>query len=96
MSQTPIDRESLQVLLAKVHERLSEAGSVDTASREQLRQVMGDLERALGQGGTKGVASTVEASTSRLESLAVRFEADHPGLAATLRRLIDLLGKAGI
>jgi hypothetical protein len=38
----------------------------------------------------------VEASTPRLESLAVRFEADHPGLAATLRRLIDLLGKAGI
>jgi len=96
MSQTPIDRESLQVLLAKVHERLNEAGSVDTASREQLSQVMGDLERALGQDGTTGVASTVKASTPRLESLAVRFEADHPGLAATLRRLIDLLGKAGI
>jgi hypothetical protein len=108
MNQTPLDRESLQVLLAKVHERLSEAGSVDTASREQLHQVMADLERALGEGDTggiigskgaasaSGVARTVEASTPRLESLAVRFEADHPGLAATLRRLIDLLGKAGI
>jgi hypothetical protein len=108
MNQTPLDRESLQVLLAKVHERLNEAGSVDTASREQLRQVMADLERALAEGppggvsGSKGaarspgVARTVEASTPRLESLAVRFEADHPGLAATLRRLIDLLGKAGI
>jgi hypothetical protein len=105
MNQTPLDRESLQVLLAKVHERLNEAGSVDTASREQLRQVIADLERALGQGSVtgpkgaasaSGVAGTVEASTPRLESLAVRFEADHPGLAATLRRLIDLLGKAGI
>jgi hypothetical protein len=102
MNQTPLDRESLQVLLAKVHERLNEAGSVDRASREQLRQVMADLERALGQGGPEGVtgpkgtASAVEAHTPRLESLAVRFEADHPGLAATLRRLIDLLGKAGI
>jgi hypothetical protein len=102
MNQTPLDRESLQVLLAKVHERLNEAGSVDRASREQLRQVMADLERALGQGGPdgvtgpKGAASAVEAHTPRLESLAVRFEADHPGLAATLRRLIDLLGKAVI
>jgi hypothetical protein len=102
MNQTPLDRESLQVLLAKVHERLNEAGSVDRASREQLRQVMADLERALEKGGPEGVigpkgtASAVEAHTPRLESLAVRFEADHPGLAATLRRLIDLLGKAGI
>jgi len=108
MNQTPLDRESLQVLLAKVHERLNEAGSVDRASREQLHEVMADLERALGQSGTAGVAGAkgaasaprvadaVEASTPRLESLAVRFEADHPGLAATLRRLIDLLGKAGI
>src|SRR5206468_3015889 len=93
MSQTPLDRESLQALLAKVHERLNEAGSVDTASREQLGQVMGDLERALEQSGTAG---TTEAKSPRLESLAVRFEADHPDLAATLRRLIDLLEKAGI
>ncbi len=37
-----------------------------------------------------------EANTSRLEALAVRFEADHPALAATLRRLVDLLGEVGI
>jgi hypothetical protein len=103
MNKTPIDRESLQVLLAKVHERLNEAGSVDTASREQLGQVMGDLERALGEGGPTGapgagadVGGAVGGSAPRLESLAVRFEADHPSLAATLRRLIDLLGNAGI
>jgi hypothetical protein len=32
----------------------------------------------------------------RLERLAVQFEADHPTLAASSRRLIDLLGKAGL
>jgi hypothetical protein len=96
MNQTPIDRESLQVLLAKVHERLNEAGSVDTATREQLGQVMADLERALAQGGATGQTGAAGASAPRLELLAVRFEADHPGLAATLRRLIDLLGNAGI
>ncbi len=104
MSQPSSDRESLQVLLAKVHERLNEAGSADTGSRELLGQVMGDIERALRQGGAGGgspavaetVAAAAEAHTPRLEALAVQFEADHPSLAALLRRLVDLLGKAGI
>jgi len=118
MSQPPVDRESLQVLLARIHERLNEAGSVDAGSREMLGQVMGDIERALAEGTPPGagiagssVAATpaggsatadtsatgaTEANTSRLEALAVRFEADHPSLAATLRRLVDLLSEVGI
>jgi Domain of unknown function (DUF4404) len=105
MSQPPSDRESLQTLLAKVHERLNETGSVDTGSRELLGQVMGDIERALRQGGavsaagetrSAAVADDTETPTPRLEALAVRFEADHPALAAHLQRLVDLLGKAGI
>jgi Domain of unknown function (DUF4404) len=117
MSQPPVDRESLQVLLARIHERLNEAGSVDAGSREMLGQVMGDIERALAQGtppsgaisgagaatsasvsATADTSATgaIEANTSRLEALAVRFEADHPSLAATLRRLVDLLSEVGI
>ncbi|MGH8210892.1 MAG: DUF4404 family protein [Steroidobacteraceae bacterium] len=107
MSQPSPDRESLQALLARVHERLNEAGSVDTGSRALLGQVMADIERALGQGdgaintvaaaaGGSVAPSAAEAHTPRLEALAVRFEADHPSLAASLRRLVDLLGKAGI
>jgi hypothetical protein len=90
MSQLPADRESLEVLLARIHERLNEAGSVDAGSREMLTQVMGDIERALAQ------QEAPAANTSRLEALAVRFEADHPALAATLRRLVDLLSEVGI
>ena len=100
MSQLPADRESLQVLLARIHERLNEAGSVDAGSREMLTQVMGDIERALAQGAPAASAATpsdaTEANTSRLEALAVRFKADHPALAATLRRLVDLLSEVGI
>jgi hypothetical protein len=105
MTQLPADRESLQVLLARIHERLNEAGSVDAGSRELLTKVMGDIERALAAQeaptpgastpGTTPVPAT-EANTSRLEALAVRFEADHPALAATLRRLVDLLSEVGI
>ena len=97
MTQLPADRESLQVLLARIHERLNEAGSVDAGSRQMLTQVMGDIERALAAQDAPVVATEVaEANTSRLEALAVRFEADHPALAATLRRLVDLLGEVGI
>jgi hypothetical protein len=108
MTQLPADRESLQVLLARIHERLNEAGSVDAGSRELLTQVMGDIERALEAQGTlvqgaqggpaQGAppAQATEANTSRLEALAVRFEADHPALAATVRRLVDLLSEVGI
>jgi hypothetical protein len=32
----------------------------------------------------------------RLENIVVRFEAGHPTLAASSRRLIDLLGTAGL
>jgi len=86
-------QETLRDLLARVHERLSaSAGSLDQDSRQLLGTVMRDIERAL------GTASAAEAAvhTPRLESLAVRFEAGHPGLAETLRQLIDALGKAGI
>jgi hypothetical protein len=106
MSQLPPDRESLQALLGRVHERLNESGSVDSGSRELLAQLMGDIERALAQPGgdvgkpvsarptAEGVAEGKH--TPRLESLAVKFEAEHPALAESLYRLADLLGKAGI
>jgi hypothetical protein len=35
-------------------------------------------------------------SQSRLEALAVVFEAEHPSLSASLREFIDLLGRAGL
>jgi hypothetical protein len=42
-------------------------------------------------------ASAAASSLSgRLEEIAVQFEADHPTLAASSRRLVDLLGKAGL
>jgi hypothetical protein len=85
-----VSEENLRQLLAQVHERLGQSGSIDPQSRELLRTVMHDIERALSGTGT---APTAQAG---LESLAVRFEADHPQLAETLRQVIDSLSKAGI
>jgi hypothetical protein len=85
-----VSQENLRQLLAQVHERLGSSGSIDPQSREMLRTVMHDIERALGAGGT------APAAPASLESLAVRFEADHPQLAEALRQIIDSLSKAGI
>jgi hypothetical protein len=40
--------------------------------------------------------SRVAATQPRLEALAVRFEAEHPALAQSLRQLGELLSQAGI
>jgi hypothetical protein len=85
-----VSEENLRQLLAQVHAHLGQSGSIDPQSRELLRTVMRDIERAL---GGAGAAPTAPAS---LESLAVRFEADHPQLAEALRQIIDSLSKAGI
>lgn len=90
--------ESLRELLARVHERLAASSSLDRESHQLLGTVMRDIERALG-GGAASVGSPAgqaAAHTPRLETLAVKFEAGHPGLAEALRELVDALGKAGI
>jgi Domain of unknown function (DUF4404) len=91
-------QESLRELLARVHQRLAASGSLDRESRQLLGTLMRDIERALGMGAaaTDAAGPTPAAHAPRLESLAVKFEAGHPGLAEALRQLIDALGKAGI
>jgi hypothetical protein len=99
-----VNQESLRDLLAQLHERLSSSSSLDAEGRDMLRTVMSDIERALGTGSSalpaaapvadRGRASSGHAS--RLEALAVQFEAQHPALAGLLRQIVDLLEKAGI
>ena len=88
--------ESLRDLLTRVHQRLSQADSVEPEARELLIALTGDIERALGRGGGPAGRAAANHPVQRLEGLAVRFEADHPSLAQVLRQLIDALGKAGI
>jgi hypothetical protein len=79
--------EQLNSLLQRLHEELARASTLDGESRRLLEVVVSDIEKL-------GVAAP--ATAGGLESLAVRFEADHPAVAAALRQVGDLLGKAGI
>ena len=93
MGDERMSEESLRELLARVHERLSQAGSVDAESRKILGALVHDIDRAL---GSEAGGAPVSGHVPRLESLAVRFQTDHPGLAELLRQIVDALGKAGI
>jgi len=83
-------QDKLRALLARTRERLSApGGALDRESHQLLNSVIRDVEIALGSGNAA-------AQAPRLESLAARFQADHPKLAETMRELIDALVKAGI
>jgi Domain of unknown function (DUF4404) len=84
------DRE-LRDLLAKLHDRLHHAATVDPDARKLLATVAGDIEDALGRKPARPIQ--VEA---KLEELAAKFEVEHPALAEAVRGVIDALGKAGI
>lgn len=87
-----MSKANLRSLLGQLHERLAHAEALDAESRALLLTVARDIEKALAADAPAPAAAAGEP----LETLAVRFEADHPALAGVLRQIMDTLGKAGI
>jgi uncharacterized membrane protein YccC len=90
-----MDEKSLRDLAAQLHGELSEALRQDPKSRERLSDMMKDINRLIDK-PTDLPSSPHGSLPERLERVAVQFEADHPTLAASARRLVDLLGEVGI
>jgi hypothetical protein len=86
-----MDEDNLRDLLKQVHARLGGAQSLEAEDRRLLATVLRDIEAVLEKSDT-----AQSPSPSGVESFAVKFEAEHPALADTLRRLADALAKAGI
>jgi Domain of unknown function (DUF4404) len=92
-----MDSDALREQLLKLHAELGAAQRVDPQSNQLLGDIMEDIKRLMQQPADPAVALTTPQSLpDRLENIAVQFEADHPTLAASSRRLVDLLGKAGL
>jgi hypothetical protein len=89
MSGGRAGEKGLRELLARLRERLGRS-RLDADSRDHLSAVVSDIDGELGRGGA------ASAHAPRLESLAVRFEADHPGLAEVIREVIDALVRGGV
>jgi hypothetical protein len=83
--------EDLHQTLARLRAELRDASSLDDESRRLLHEVTRDAERFSGKS-----ARQPHGWVERLEELAVRFEAEHPRLGASLRELVEILGKAGV
>ena len=90
--------ESLQQSLARLHAELAAAPRIDPASRQQLRELLADIQRALESTPEDAEGGAVQAGgrVPRLEALAIEFEAEHPRISGSLRQLVDLLGRAGL
>jgi hypothetical protein len=89
MSGGRASENGLRELLVRLRERLSQS-PVDTDSRNHLSAVVSDIDGELGRG------SAASTHAPMLESLAVRFEVDHPGVAEVIREVIDALVRGGV
>jgi Domain of unknown function (DUF4404) len=89
-----MDKNSLHDLAAKLHAELTAALQADPKSRESLSEMMSDINRLIDKPSDAPAAQG--SLPARLERIAVQFEAAHPTLAASARRLVDLLGEVGI
>lgn len=83
--------EDLHRTLERLRDELQRTPSLDEDSRKLLHDLARDAERL-----PKSSAPATHTWGERIEELAVRFEADHPTIGASLRELIEILGKAGI
>lgn len=75
--------DEIPSLLRKLHAELEQATSLDPESRSMLATLAKDLQK-------------FESQLSTTRGMAVRFEAEHPAIAATLRQIADTVAKAGI
>ena len=84
-----MSNQTLHEALARLHAELQGTPQLDDESRQLLAAIAADIGRVRG-----GTTDTTHAP--RLESLAVRFEAENPELAARLRGIADALGRVGV
>ena len=87
-----MDENTVRERLAKLHAELDQAQRENPAAREGLSTILPEVKRL----SESGVGGSDAALPARLERVAVQFEADHPALAGSVRRLVDLLAEVGI
>jgi hypothetical protein len=81
--------------LGRLHAELQAAPRLDADANRLLDEIGADVVR-LRERAAAGHAPVDDSLSARLELMAVRFQVAHPTLAASSRRLIDMLGKVGL
>ena len=102
-----MDPNSLRDHLRSLHEELAAARRASPRNEALLSSITAEIQRLIEHSPASGATAVTpplpvtsgdadDSLPDRLERSAVQFEVDHPTLAASLRRLIDLLGKVGL
>jgi hypothetical protein len=89
-----METEQLRKLIARLHEELSVADSVDEESKALLRDLTRDIDSLADAG--KALENDAESTAGQLEEAALKFKSEHPKLSMALGELVDALGKLGI
>lgn len=87
------ERERLRDDLRRLHQELSEAGSLEPGDRALLVDVLNDIETLLERGGDAGES---EGLLDRLRATMGRFEEQHPALTSAVGRIADALAALGV
>lgn len=78
-------RHTLKQTLTQLHEAIAEGPEIREEDRSLLRQVLADIQQVLDEDSPHtGVAE-------QLQSTVLRFEQEHPSIAAGLHKVTELL-----
>ena len=87
---------NLKAHLKALHRQLQETNDVDPELETLLRQLDGDIDRALARREESQLDENTYGLSSRTQELAARFNANHPTVSAGLRQLGNMLSNMGI
>lgn len=86
----------LKAHLKALHRQLQETDNVDPELETLLRQLDGDIDRALARQAENELDQNTYGLSSRSQELAARLDANHPTVSAGLRQLGNMLANMGI
>ena len=87
-------KEQLRATLKQLHDELAQAEDVDTETLDRLRTLTEDLDRVMDECDDPS-AEDVQSNASGLKDLLLKFEAEHPQMAAAVGRVADALAAMG-
>lgn len=83
--------ERLRETLAELRQELARTDAADHDARERVQAAAREIEAWL-----ERAEAPEDSLAERLREAVVRFEEDHPRLAATVQRVVDALADLGI
>lgn len=87
-----MDKDELKSLLLKLHDALQQSPELDP----ELKGLLDDVDQDLHRLAHEGDEPESEGLSTRLDSVAAEFDAEHPQASGILREVADLLNKMGI